>query len=205
MSDLIVVTADVDAAATLRALLQRHQALSIREITAQVDRHVGRDSGCYRDAQDYLRPFIRQFDYALVVFDRHGCGKEDHSRVTLEEKVEKRLRRNGWADRCAAIAIDPELEAWVWSDSPEVDRILGWTGKQPDLRSWLHKEGLLADDASKPSDPKQAMLDALRHMKKPPSAALFDQLARSVSVRRCIDPAFDKLRTTLQQWFPAEP
>ena len=107
---MIVVTADGDAAAVIRALLQRHQALSICEVTAQVDRYVGRDSGCYLRAHDYLRPFIGQFNYALVVFDRHGCGNEGRPPAALEEEVEERLRRNGWADRSAAIVLDPELE-----------------------------------------------------------------------------------------------
>lgn len=203
-TDLIVVTADIDAAGTIRALLARHQALSIRKIAATVDRYVGRDSGCYRRAHEYLRPFISHFDYALVVFDRHGCGNEGQSRVALEEDVEERLRRNGWANRSAAIVLDPELEAWVWSDSPEVDRVLGWAGKQPDLRTWLREEGLWSDDASKPSDPKQAMRSAQRHARQPASAAVYRQLAQSVGVERCTDPAFEKLRATLQRWFPAD-
>ena len=201
MSDLIVVTADGDAASAIRALLQRHQALSIRQLTAQVDRYVGRDPGCYLRAHDYLRPFIGQFDYTLVVFDRHGCGNEGEPPVALEEEVEERLRRNGSADRSAAIVLDPELEAWVWSDSPEVDRILGWAGRQPDLRAWLREQGLWPDDASKPSDPKRAIVSALQHVRKPRSAAVYRQLAESVGIRRCTDPAFEKLRVTLQRWF----
>ena len=196
-----MVTADGDAASAIRALLRRHQALSIREVTAHVDRYVGRDSGCYLRAHDYLRSFIRQFDYALVVFDRHGCGNEGQPPVALEEEVEERLRRNGWAERSAAIVLDPELEAWVWSDSPEVDRILGWAGKQPDLRTWLREQGLWPDDASKPSDPKRAIVSALQHARKPRSAAVYRQLAESVGIRRCTDPAFEKLRATLQRWF----
>jgi len=202
-TDLIVVTADLDAASAIRGLLRRHQSLSIREITVQVDRYVGRDSGCYLRAHDYLRPFIHQFDYALVVFDRHGCGNEGQLRVALEEEVEGRLRRNGWADRSAVIVLDPELEAWVWSDSPEVDRILGWTDTQPDLRTWLREQNLWSADAPKPSDPKRAMRSAQRHLEKSPSATVYRRLAESVGIRRCTDPAFGKLRTTLQGWFAA--
>jgi hypothetical protein len=203
-SDLIVVTADIDAAGAIRALLERHQALSIRRITATVDRYVGRDSGCYRRAHEYLRPFISQFNYALVVFDRHGCGSEGRSRLLLEEDVQQRLRRNGWADRSAAIVLDPELEAWVWSDSPEVDRILGWTGRKPDLRTWLREQSLWPDDVSKPTHPKRAMQSALQHARKPRSPAVYRQLAESVGVQRCADPTFEKLRATLRRWFAAE-
>lgn len=199
-----MVTADGDAAGTIRTLLQRHQALSIREVTAQVDRYVGRDSGCYRRAHDYLRPFIRQFDYALVVFDRHGCGNEGQPPVALEEEVEERLRRNGWVDRSAAIVLDPELEAWVWSDSPHVDVALGWTQRPPALRSWLAEQGFLEQNQVKPDRPKEAVEAVLRFVGKPRSSAIYHDLAVNISLRRCSDPAFLKLRTALQRWSPVK-
>ena len=199
-----MVTADGDAAGAIRTLLQRHQALSIRKVTAQVDRYVGRDSGCYLRAHDYLRSFIRQFNYALVVFDRHGCGNEGQPPVALEEEVEERLRRNGWADRSAAIVLDPELESWVWSDSPEVDRTLGWAERSPKLRSWLQEQRLWPAEARKPHGPKMAMARALKAVGMRRSPATFRQLAERVSLRRCSDPAFIKLKTTLQRWFPVE-
>ncbi len=39
-------------------------------------------------------------------------------------------------------------------------------------------------------------------LRKPRSSAIYRALAESVSFRRCIDPAFQKLVTTLQTWFP---
>jgi len=203
-SDLIVVTADIDAAGAIRALLDRYHALSIRKITATVDRYVGRDSGCYHRAHEYLRPFIGQFHYALVVFDRHGCGNESQSRVALEDDVEERLHRNGWADRCAAIVLDPELEAWVWSDSPHVSVALGWPQDSRQLRSWLVDRGWLQQHQTKPKRPKEAMEAVLHWVRKPRSSAIYEELARKVSLRRCSDAAFAKLRTTLQRWFPIE-
>ncbi len=201
--DLIVVTADADAEFAIRDLLQRRETLSIREIKTTVRRFSGRDPGCYRRVHEFLRPSIKQFQHALVIFDRHGCGKENESRTSLEADVEDRLRLNGWADRSAVIVLDPELEAWVWSDSPEVDRILGWTAQQEDLRTWLREQNLWVEDEAKPKDPKLAMEQALRYVRKPRSSAIYSQLAKSVSLRRCTDPALDKLRETLQRWFPA--
>ena len=202
-SDLIVVVADLDAANAIRALLQRRESMAIREIQVTIDRYIGRDSGCYGKAQDYLRPFVRQFSYAVVVLDRHGCGSEAKPRELLEEEVETRLAANGCRDRSAAVALDPELEAWVWSDSPEVDRSLGWTGKLPDLRTWLREQRLWPADTPKPHDPKSAMKRALKAAGRRTSAAVYRQLAERVSLRRCSDPAFIKLKTTLQRWFPA--
>jgi hypothetical protein len=204
MADLIVVVADVDAANAVRALIKRRESLAMREIRATVDRYVGRDSGCYLKAHDYLRPFVRQFSYAMVVFDRHGCGKERESRESLEKQVEARLASSGWRDCSTAIVLDPELETWVWSDSPEVDKTLGWAERAPGLRRWLREQGLWSADAAKPHDPKMAMVRALKAAGRRRSPAIFRQLAERVSLRRCSDPAFIKLTATLQRWFPAE-
>lgn len=200
--DLIVVVADLDAKQTIEQLLQRPQSLGIRPIQATVDRYVKRDSGCCRTSHEYLRPFVRQFDHAMVVFDHDGSGKESLTRDDIEATVEQELAKNGWNGRSAAIVITPELEAWVWSNSPEVDKALGWQGHTPTLRSWLSDEGHLTEKAPKPNDPKQAMKDALLKANKKPSPAIFRELARNVGTGRCVDPAFLKFKATLQAWFP---
>jgi hypothetical protein len=139
-----------------------------------------------------------------VIFDREGCGNERESREKLEVEVEDRLRQNGWNDRARAVVIDPELESWVWSDSPEVEAALGWRGRSPELRSWLIGSGFLHEGATKPERPKEAVEAALRVVRKPRSSAIYQELAGSVSLRRCSDAAFAKLRLTLQEWFPGQ-
>jgi len=119
----------------------------------------------------------------------------------LETQVEQSLGTCGWAARAAAIVIDPELEAWVWSDSPHVDRILGWERKSPDLREWLRSRGLLEQDATKPRCPKKAMAAAIWRTRKARSSSLYAQLADRVSLDRCSDPAFLKLKSKLKEWF----
>jgi hypothetical protein len=203
--DLVVLVADNDAANAVQGLLTRHQSLGVRPFSKdKVDlfRHFQRDSGCYKEADNYLRPFLRMYGFALVMFDRHGSGAE-HSRTAeeIESHVEACLCRAGWEGRCAVIVPDPELEIWVWSDSPNVDRVLGWAGHRPRLREWLIQKGLLADSEAKPFDPKRAMLDCLQERGKSVSAGLFRELASQVSFDRCQDRAFLKLRKTLQTWF----
>jgi hypothetical protein len=62
-----------------------------------------------------------------VLFDYYGCGAEhEMAPEEIEDEVEEKLSRSGWEDRARCVVIDPELEVWVWSDSPEVDRCLGW-------------------------------------------------------------------------------
>jgi len=142
------------------------------------------------------------YDHAMVVFDRHGSGREQETRETIEADVERRLARNGWGNRAAAIVLDPELEIWVWSDSPEVPLTLGWGQREPNLQTWLTDNGFLVEGNSKPQDPKEAMEKVLRIVRKRRSSAIYRELANKVSLRRCVDPAFVKLTTTLQKWFP---
>ena len=201
--DLILLVADSNIESALRGLLSRPQALDMRRVASDVHRHPERDPGCRLHAASFLQPFANLYAHALVVFDRDGCG-DNADREALEEAVEERLSRTGWGARARVVVIDPELEIWVWSDSPEVDRALGWSGRSPDLRTWLHSKGLLDTDATKPSLAKEAMEAALRHVYKPRSSSIYLDLATSVSFQRCSDPAFLKLRATLQEWFSAD-
>ncbi len=202
--DLIVLVADLDIKVAIEAILHRTKSLGIREISFQVDIFSKHDSGCYRFPHDFLRPFVRQFDYAMVVFDRHGCGREQRSREELAADVESLLEQNGWAERAAAIVVDPELEAWVWSRSPEVSAVLGWRGTTLDLWNWLTERGVVNLGDRKPRDPKDALHKTLRNTGKRPSAVIFRELAQRVGLRRCTDPAFSKLKKTFLHWFSAE-
>ncbi len=99
------------------------------------------------------------------------------------------------------VVLDPELEAWLWSDSPQVDIVLGWAGKAPSLRSRLTERGLLAEGAVKPSRPKEAAEWALLQVRKPRPSKIYGELARKVSFERCEDPSFRRLLEILRGWF----
>lgn len=199
--DLVCLVADSNIEQTLRPLLdERSPALGIMPPSYRLYVHPEHDPGCYHHAPDFLRAFQAQARYALVLFDREGCGQESRSREEIEEDLEQRLRKSGWEGRATALVIDPELENWVWSDSPHVAAALGWADRSPDLRSWLEAKALLETDAVKPARPKEAMEEALRTVRKPRSSAIYRQLARQVSLVRCSDPAFAKLKATLVRW-----
>ncbi|MEP0762584.1 MAG: hypothetical protein HRF48_07580 [Chloroflexota bacterium] len=202
ITDLIALVADRDMEYTLRGLLSRDRALGTRPITYEVFSHPLRDPGCWTDAPSFLRPYTRQYRYALVMFDHEGSGQESRRAVDLQEELESRLEANGWAGgRARVIVLEPELEIWVWSDSPQVDSCLGWDRRQPDLRTWLRQRNLLGPDAFKPADPKKALEAALREVKRPRSSAIYRQLAEQVSFSRCVDPSFNHLRAILTEWF----
>ncbi|MBF7083210.1 hypothetical protein IT084_09515 [Desulfallas sp. Bu1-1] len=204
IKDLVVLVADRNMEYTIKGLLTRRRALGIREVTFDCFVHPEHDPGCLLRGHDFLRPLIRNYTHTLIMLDHEGCGQEHISRKTLEKQVEERLMRSGWDDRAAAVVIAPELEIWVWSNSPHVDQITGWAGRTPDLRSWLVQQGFTETYHTKPNRPKNAFEEALKLAGKARSSSLFYQLARSVSLESCANPAFVKLKVTLKKWFPME-
>lgn len=203
--DLVILAADKDMQFTLKGLLSKPERLGIRPVACEILVHSNHDPGCLLDGHNLLRVYQGLYKHAVVMLDRDGCGKESEARANLESEVEQRLRESGWGDRCAAVVLDPELENWVWSQSPEVDRALGWTGANPDLRSALKEAGLLSENAAKPPDPKAAMKYALQKTRVNPSASIYFEIAQSVSFKRCSDPSFIKFKSVLQSWFPSTP
>ena len=182
-------------------LLENPKKLGIRPIKYAISRHFQRDPGCRTDAPRFLRNSIHEYLYALVVFDRDGCG--DNSPCDeIQRTVEHDLAINGWDNRSRVIVIDPELETWIWNGSNQVAKELGWPGSYPDLKSWLVEKRLWPSDSIKPRDPKKALRAVLRKRKRSVSAALFGRLARSITIRQCQDPAFNELKAILRTWFP---
>lgn len=199
--DLICLVADKDTQEALQALLQRPEALDIRPPAFDVFPHPEKDPGCCHHGVDFLRPFATRYRHALLVFDFEGCGREGKTSSKLEQDLQTDLSRNGWDDRARVIVLEPELEVWVWSDSPEVDAILGWSGRFPGLRDWLEQERWLEAGSAKPERPKEAMEAALREARKPRSSATFRKLAETVSFQRCQDQKFLRLKQVLHHWF----
>ena len=201
MKDLVILVADLDTEFALRGLLSRYQSLIIREISFDIFRHPRRDPGCLLESVDFLRGFTRQYHRAIVIFDHEGSGREDTRPETLEQQLNDRLAITGWQTNASTVIIQPELEIWVWSASPQVDAALGWQGQNPSLRQWLMSEGWISALDQKPERPKEALHASLRIVRKVSSASLFEQLARTVSFRGCTDIAFQRLLSTLRNWF----
>jgi hypothetical protein len=200
--DLVILAADKDTAQTIEGLLSRSASLQIRAVTSDIIVHPQHDPGCLGQSPGILAVYLKTHSYALVVFDREGCGQEKNSRASLEADVQAQLSTTGWQDRSAAIVIDPELERWVWSQSPHVSTILGWRDTTKSVRQWLVEEEFLEEESQlKPDRPKEAMVAVLRHVRKPRSSAIYRELAEKVSLTSCEDASFLKFRETLQGWF----
>jgi hypothetical protein len=200
MTDLIVLCADKKIENTIIGLFGRPASLRIRQISYDIKVHSGRDPGCFHHAHNFLRPLRLQYDHALVIFDREWSGAPSQSAEALEEATDIRLRTD-WGDKGASVVISPELEAWVWSDSPHVESELGWPPHLGNLRQWLEGKHLWDAGSAKPSDPKKAVQTATREARTPWTSAICKSLATKVSLDRCSDRSFQKLRSILENWF----
>jgi len=203
MKDLVVLVADKDIEFTLKGLFSRSNSFHIQDISQNYDIfvHPQRDPGCYKGCVDFLRPFTKEYKYALVCFDHEGSGQEKRSREEIENELEKHLRDSGWEERVSVVLFEPELEIWVWGDSPQIEKILGWEDQNPNLRTWLIQNNFLQEPELKPPRPKEAMEESLRYVRKPRSSAIYQELAQNVSFRNCTDDSFQKFKKVLQSWF----
>ncbi|KJS64319.1 MAG: hypothetical protein JL50_20380 [Peptococcaceae bacterium BICA1-7] len=202
--DLVVLVADKNMEYAVKGLLCRDHSFGIRKIMYDCYVHPEHDPGCLLRSHDFLRPFSKIYSYALVILDHDGCGHDYKSRESLELELETRLFECGWEGRASAVIIEPELDIWVWSNSPHVESVLGWAGKVPNLKSWLISNGYANEKSIKPNRPKEAFEHALRIVSKARSSSIYSQLARIVSTEKCSDSAFSKLKTVLKDWFPLE-
>jgi hypothetical protein len=200
--DLVALVPGRDDEQALTGLLsERYESLGIRRIKHEVLIHPRRDSGCFREAEAILRPYLKSARFALVLFDHEGSGQEDRSPAEVAGLLESRLAANGWQDRGAAVVVAPELEVWIWNDSPSVGRLLRWDGGTPAVRSFLEERSLWRHGDPKPGRPKEAFEHLLRERRIRRSPALYRQLAATTDVATCRDASFQRFRQVMRRWF----
>ena len=203
--DLVVLLPGNDERETFDALLsKRSYSLAVRPIVYRLVVHPRRDPGCYHEAPEVLQIYQKQAEYALVCFDFEGSGQEAHEPAEVENALRERMNRSGWGDRAEVIVLNPELENWVWSMSPEVDNALGWRGRNPKLRQWLVQENLWPPDRLKPPRPKEAMEKSLRMVQERRSSSIYREIAQKVGLASCQDPAFNRFKDVMRRWFGTE-
>lgn len=202
--ELIVLAADLDIENAIRGLFARPSRLKVKTPSFDILRHPNRDPGCRTSAAELLRPSLDKYQHVLVVFDRDGCGS-NLPREEIQAEVEEQLAQNGWKNRSKAIAIEPEIENWVWSESPKMLRAMGWRESYPELKEFLNAKGLWPRQKLKPPDPKKAMRETMRAAREKRSPPIFFRIAEEANVRGCRDPAFNELLQTLREWFPPQP
>jgi hypothetical protein len=201
MKDLVLLVADKNAQFALQGALERPEALGIRHLDFEFRVHVGRDGGARRTGPEMLALEHQRFSHALLVLDFEGCGTNLPTASDLEQHLDSRLRQR-WADRAKSIVIEPELDVWMWGSDNALEDTLGWCADEG-VREWLRDRGFAWHENQKPSRPKEAMEAVLRELRTPRSSALYRKIAGKISLRRCADPAFQRLRRQLTAWFGA--
>ena len=203
MKDLIVLVPDKDTQFALEGILGRHDAFHTKRIEYDIFVHPLHDPGVYKNAVEFLRPYLNQYKYALVFLDREGSGQERNTASQISHDLRKQLERNGWSERAEVIVFDPELEIWAWVDSAQMAQTLGWMDYRQ-LKNHLIQRGFWQRNRPKPQRPKEAFEWALRSKGIPRSSSMYKEIADQVSFNGCVEASFEMFRTILKAWFGKE-
>ena len=201
MIDLVCLVADKNLEAAIDGILRRPKAIGIREVQGELVVHPQRDPGCFHKPADLLSGYRGRARHALIVLDRAWEGAPAATGIEMEELLERSLVGTPLAGWARALVIDPELEVWVFSDSPHVGRTLGWPDENTTLRAALAAHDLWPEEHAKPPDPKAAVEWTLRKARKPRSSSIYRELADRVSFTGCQDRSFLRLKSLVTDWF----
>lgn len=201
MKDLLCWVPDVDIQAVLQVILEnRRESIQMRPVTFEIFRHKLRDPGLFKEGVSLLDNSKENYRHALIVLD----GAWEGAPQNVQQALDQQLTQAGLQHRAQAVVIDPELEVWVWSQSPHVAKVLGWQGGSENMRRWLKEQDLWKENDSKPHDPKKALEIVLHSVRKPKSASIYRELAKNVTLKNCKDQSFQRLAKTLREWFPLD-
>ncbi len=202
MKDLVVLVADKNMHYALRGALARPDAMGIRSVAPEFRTHIGRDGGMRTTGVELLARERNRFAHALLVFDLEGSGAaEEQTAEELERVLDEQLHAL-WGPHAKAVVIAPELDIWLWGADNSLRDCLQWP-LDGTIRAWLQSKGFVFDAQGKPERPKEALEAMVRVHRLPRSSALYEKITGRISLRRCSDPAFCRLRDALQRWFPA--
>lgn len=207
MRDCVFLLADKNMEGAFAGFFMRegfYLSLGIQHFTFDRTRDTlvasGNDPDVYTRAHELLRSYRRTHRFAVIVLDNDWDGSPGVEMI--QNNIQENMTGSGWRrDRFEVVVIDPELENWIWQDSPHVTSAFRFT-QHSSLRQWLGEQGLWDAGAAKPADPKRAVDVTLRTARVPRSAAIYRQITSRISIQGCTDPAFHRLRDALQRWFP---
>src|SRR5258708_6772637 len=78
--NLIVLVADKNTSFAIQGIFTRPQALGVRPLQYDIKVHPEHDPGCLTRSVGLLKLYLKSHQYALVIFDRQGCGQDKQSR-----------------------------------------------------------------------------------------------------------------------------
>jgi hypothetical protein len=204
MKDCAFWVADTNMAATVKGFLGRpqfHRSLGCAPFVFEVFVDAHRDPGVFSRADTSIADFRNSYRHAVVMLDCAWDGSP--GQAAIKQQLTVRIAAAGWdSTRFLVVAIDPELEAWIWQDNIHVEEALRHS-RPPKLRDQLLTSGHWPGGTPKPVRPKEVLEALLRQKRIPRSSSLYQAIAARVSVGGCIDTEFLALRARLQAWFPA--
>lgn len=208
-SKLVVVVADRAYEAVLNEVFARSHEADFGPVDPKIVPDPFHDSS--GKLTELLRPFLRDYDHALVLRDLAGSGVEAKGARILEENLEGQMRANGWLNKqCAAIVTEPEIEEWLRLPSPRLLKLLEERARknrntvsafQRILDDLIQTHGG-RDERGKARQPKEVFEDLVRHYGIPPANALRGFLAKREPLDGCLSDSFNRLLQTLRSWFP---
>jgi len=206
MKDLLLYVADADAQAFMNSLLNKPLALSIRQITFDIERHPQRDSGMVQSGAELARMKKSQYQKVLLTWDHHGSGR-DHkqSPEQVEEEIQNKLDSYTWRGNSSVTIFMPELEQWLWYSENALISYCNITIEQ--LRKWLdersNKLGKTVD-ALKTEQPKELFEYVMRErLKRTISPRDFAEIGRRAGVSQLMAcESFRSIVNVLRNWFP---
>lgn len=191
MKDLLVLVADEDMRAVMEVLLgKKYQyQLGIREVDFEVLKHPNRDPGVRTESPEVFRIRYGEFRKGLVLLDYEGSGFEGSHRELEREIKDSIVRNTPWSEQdVEVVVINPELEIWIWGVADKIGEVLN----------------VKVPVSGKPDNPKGELERILRWAGRPPSSALFREIAGKVSrkhIEGCRDESFNRMVDTLRKWF----
>jgi hypothetical protein len=208
----VILVADSNMAATFRGYFKRdgwHVSLGCAQFAINTDVGAdmlvdegGNDPGVYTKGHELLRPYQKSHLRALVILDCEWDGSP--GKEAIIDHITTNLITSGWSESTVkVIAIEPELENWLWQDKPQVADVLRYRGDKP-LRQYLADSGKWPMDSAKPPRPKETAEWVLKQTRQPRSSAIYQKLARHISIKGCTDASFAEMHTTFLTWFPLE-
>lgn len=198
MRDLVVLVPDKNTEYVIRGGLGRAESLGIRPVDFQIIVDPGRDGGVRRRGSQILAIQRREFAHAVLMFDYDGSGADDPP-AELEKLLDRGLS-DSWGTHAKAIVIEPEIDIWMWGAETHIKEVVDWPSPQG-IRDWLQSQAFHFNEQGKPERPKEALQAVFRQAQIPRSSAHYQALARRLSVARCQDAAFLRLRDALVGWF----
>jgi len=201
MIDLIVMVADKNAEYAVRGAIDRFHSLQTRAFSTEFRVHPGHDGGARNSGPELLSSERRRFSAALLILDYEGCG-DTRPPTQIESDLDRQLAQ-AWGDRAKSIVVQPEIDAWVWGVDNALVELLRWP-KESLPRDWLRQQGFTFDHEGKPLRPKEALESLVESARQARSSALYSKITSKISLDRCTDSAFYRVKQTLQRWFPPE-